>query len=137
MRGCSRVSIQRPTAGDSEEDWLFFDRARMWVQAGEGGNGCVAFRREKDKPKMGPSGGTGGRGGSVYLICDEGLNMLRQEVRATAFTQVHYTCVVKLAFVWSNMLQHEVLAVHSHLHLYSHRNSQQQRTSIHTMRIHV
>lgn len=73
-----------PVEGDSEEDWLFFDRARMWVQAGEGGNGCVAFRREKDKPKMGPSGGTGGRGGSVYLICDEGLNMLRQEVHFRA-----------------------------------------------------
>ena len=58
-----------------EPDWLFFDRARIFVAAGDGGNGCVAFRREKDKPKMGPCGGNGGRGGSVVLECDEGLNL--------------------------------------------------------------
>ena len=46
----------------------------------------MAFRREKDKPKMGPCGGNGGRGGSVYLVCDEGLNTLKPEVhfRATS-----------------------------------------------------
>ena len=38
----------------------------------------MAFKREKDKPKMGPGGGSGGRGGSVHLVCDEGLNMLKQ-----------------------------------------------------------
>ena len=67
-------------------DWLFFDRARISVRAGDGGNGCVAFRREKDKPKMGPCGGNGGRGGSIYLVCDEGLNTLKPEVhfRATS-----------------------------------------------------
>eukprot|EP00965_Chrysotila_dentata_P016372 541761-Pleurochrysis_carterae.AAC.2 len=54
------------------------------VQAGTGGDGCVAFRREKDKPKMGPAGGNGGRGGSVLLKCDEGLNMLKQEVHFRA-----------------------------------------------------
>ena len=67
-----------------EPDWLFFDRARIFVAAGDGGNGCVAFRREKDKPKMGPCGGNGGRGGSVVLECDEGLNTLRQEVHFRA-----------------------------------------------------
>ena len=67
-----------------EPDWLFFDRARIFVAAGDGGNGCVAFRREKDKPKMGPCGGNGGRGGSVFLECDEGLNTLRQEVHFRA-----------------------------------------------------
>ena len=72
--------------GPSDEDWLFFDRARISVTAGDGGNGCVAFRREKDKPKMGPCGGNGGRGGSIYLVCDEGLNTLKPEVhfRATS-----------------------------------------------------
>lgn len=70
-------------AGD-DEDWLFFDRARIFVAAGAGGDGCVAFRREKDKPKMGPCGGNGGRGGSIYLICDEGLNTLKQEVHFRA-----------------------------------------------------
>merc|ERR1719221_281940 len=51
-----------------EEDWLFFDRQRVHVTAGDGGDGCVAFRREKDKPKMGPAGGSGGRGGSVFFV---------------------------------------------------------------------
>ena len=57
---------------------MFFDSMRIFAAAGDGGNGCVAFKREKDKPKMGPGGGNGGRGGSVYLTCDEGLNMLKQ-----------------------------------------------------------
>lgn len=75
-------AIGRP----GDEDWLFFDRARIQVTAGDGGNGCVAFRREKDKPKMGPCGGNGGRGGTVWLECDEGLNTLKPEVhfRATS-----------------------------------------------------
>ena len=77
--GMNRVDV-------GQEDWLFFDRARIRVTAGDGGDGCVAFRREKDKPKMGPCGGNGGRGGSVYLVCDEGLNTLKPEVhfRATS-----------------------------------------------------
>jgi GTP-binding protein len=75
-----RFGTRLPDEEDNEDDWLFFDRARIWVEAGDGGNGCVGFRREKDKPKMGPAGGNGGRGGSVYLVCDEGLNMLKQEV---------------------------------------------------------
>ena len=77
-------ATSKRTGGD---DWLFFDRAKVSVTGGGGGNGCVAFRREKDKPKMGPCGGNGGRGGSVYLECDEGLNTLKlSEVhfRATA-----------------------------------------------------
>jgi len=76
--------VRLPDEADDEADWLFFDRARIWVQAGDGGNGCVAFRREKDKPKMGPAGGNGGRGGSIHLVCDEGLNMLKQEVHFRA-----------------------------------------------------
>jgi len=67
-----------------DDDWLFFDRARVSVTAGSGGDGCVAFRREKDKPKMGPCGGNGGRGGSIYLECDEGLNTLKPEVHFKA-----------------------------------------------------
>jgi GTP-binding protein len=78
--GGLRFGTRLPDEQDDEADWLFFDRARIWVEAGDGGNGCVGFRREKDKPKMGPAGGNGGRGGSVYLVCDEGLNMLKQEV---------------------------------------------------------
>lgn len=54
----------------------FVDEAIIKVEAGDGGNGCVGFRREKFIPKGGPDGGDGGDGGSVYLVGDEGLNTL-------------------------------------------------------------
>jgi GTP-binding protein len=54
----------------------FVDEVRIRVQAGDGGNGCVSFRREKFIPKGGPDGGDGGDGGSVYLRADSGLNTL-------------------------------------------------------------
>ena len=54
----------------------FFDRAKIYVQAGNGGNGSAHFRREKFVPMGGPDGGDGGRGGSVYLVADPGMNTL-------------------------------------------------------------
>ena len=54
----------------------FVDEATIRVAAGDGGNGCVSFRREKYIPKGGPDGGDGGDGGSVYLLADSGLNTL-------------------------------------------------------------
>lgn len=54
----------------------FVDEVKIWVEAGDGGNGCLSFRREKFIPKGGPDGGDGGDGGSVYLIADEGVNTL-------------------------------------------------------------
>ncbi|MXP50219.1 Obg family GTPase CgtA [Pantoea sp. Eser] len=54
----------------------FVDEATILVVAGDGGNGCVSFRREKYIPKGGPDGGDGGDGGDVYLIADENLNTL-------------------------------------------------------------
>ncbi len=54
----------------------FVDEATIDVKAGDGGNGCVSFRREKYIPMGGPDGGDGGDGGSVYLVADAGLNTL-------------------------------------------------------------
>jgi GTPase len=55
---------------------IFLDEARIHVRAGRGGNGCVAFRREKYVPRGGPSGGDGGEGGSVYLAGHANRNTL-------------------------------------------------------------
>lgn len=54
----------------------FVDEAKFYVKAGDGGNGCVSFRREKFVPKGGPDGGDGGRGGSVYLEASSDLTSL-------------------------------------------------------------
>ena len=55
---------------------MFIDEAKIRVKAGDGGNGCVAFRREKYVPRGGPSGGDGGRGGDVVMEASERHNTL-------------------------------------------------------------
>ena len=54
----------------------FIDEARIKVRGGDGGDGAIAWRREKYVPKGGPAGGDGGDGGSIVLVVDEGLSTL-------------------------------------------------------------
>src|SRR5512146_2046569 len=55
---------------------MFIDEARITVKAGDGGNGCMAFRREKFVPRGGPSGGDGGHGGDIVMESSERHNTL-------------------------------------------------------------
>src|SRR3954471_998616 len=55
---------------------MFVDEVKVYAKAGHGGKGCVAFLRETFRPKGGPSGGNGGRGGNVILQADHDLNNL-------------------------------------------------------------
>jgi len=64
---------------------VFFDEAKIYVKGGDGGNGCVAFRREKYVPFGGPSGGDGGAGGNVYLVASPHRNTLLHFKRKVHF----------------------------------------------------
>src|SRR6202048_3420144 len=55
---------------------MFYDHTKIFVKAGDGGNGSIHFRREKFAPFGGPDGGDGGKGGSVYIEATTGLNTL-------------------------------------------------------------
>ena len=55
---------------------MFYDKVRIFIKGGDGGNGMVSFRREKYVPEGGPSGGDGGLGGSVYLVGDKGATTM-------------------------------------------------------------
>jgi GTP-binding protein len=61
------------------------DRARIHVQAGAGGHGCLSFRREAHVPRGGPDGGDGGRGGDVVLVCDDSMRDLESFRRRSHF----------------------------------------------------
>jgi GTP-binding protein len=62
------------------------DRARIHVEAGGGGDGCMSFRREAHVPKGGPDGGDGGRGGDVVLVCDDSYRDLEHFRRSSHFS---------------------------------------------------
>src|SRR2546423_12486415 len=68
---------------------MFYDHTKIFVKAGDGGNGSIHFRREKFAPFGGPDGGDGGRGGSIYIEATSNLNTLvdyryRQHFKASA-----------------------------------------------------
>ena len=71
----SGLVMQAQSVGNDAE-WQFFDTARLNASGGNGGKGCVAFLRLKGEPLGGPAGGRGGKGGDVWLVCDESLNTL-------------------------------------------------------------
>jgi GTP-binding protein len=79
MPGQERTGRDTPAVGSE------VDEARIWVKAGDGGNGVVSFRREKFVPFGGPDGGDGGRGGSVYLVADPGISTLLEFSRRRHF----------------------------------------------------
>jgi hypothetical protein len=81
-----------------------FDTARIYVKAGDGGAGCVAFRREPYVEKGGPNGGNGGKGGNVWVIADEGLNSL-----LSFRNQCHFRAGNGSAGGWFLHLQYESL----------------------------
>ena len=56
---------------------MFLDRVKIWVRAGDGGDGAATFRQEAHVPRGGPDGGDGGRGGSITLRVDAGQTTLR------------------------------------------------------------
>jgi GTPase len=64
---------------------MLYDRARIEVKAGPGGNGSASFRREAHVPRGGPDGGNGGRGGDVVLLCDDSLRDLAAFKRKTHY----------------------------------------------------
>src|SRR5467141_1612722 len=64
---------------------MLHDRARIHVQAGRGGDGCMSFRREAHVPRGGPDGGDGGRGGAVVAECDDSLRDLQALARRTHY----------------------------------------------------
>lgn len=64
---------------------MFHDSARIYVEGGRGGDGCVSFRREAHVPRGGPDGGDGGHGGDVVLVCDPSRRDLASERRAPHF----------------------------------------------------
>jgi GTPase len=72
--GPGRVAASAPLA--YLDAMKFLDEANVYIRSGDGGNGCVAFRREKFIEFGGPSGGNGGRGGDVIIEVADGLNTL-------------------------------------------------------------
>src|SRR5947208_2896038 len=64
---------------------MLYDKARIYVQGGTGGDGAMSFRREAHVPRGGPDGGDGGRGGDVVVVCDDSLRDLQRFTRTLTY----------------------------------------------------
>ncbi|CAG9462771.1 unnamed protein product [Pedinophyceae sp. YPF-701] len=74
-----------PARASTSVEVRAYDTATVFVKSGDGGNGCVAFRREKFVPRGGPSGGSGGRGGHVWVVGDSSMSSLLPFRRSVHF----------------------------------------------------
>ena len=70
MLGSGARPSRVPTPSTRYSPSSMYDTAKIWVEGGAGGNGCISFRREAHVPRGGPDGGDGGHGGDVVLVCD-------------------------------------------------------------------
>src|ERR1700689_3104433 len=76
-----QLGAQTPPARDFRAEsviieLMFIDRVTLYCQAGDGGSGCLSFRREAHVPQGGPNGGDGGKGGDVIVVADENATSL-------------------------------------------------------------
>ena len=79
-----------------EDDNMFVDEVLINVQAGNGGNGCMAYRREACVPMGGPFGGNGGKGADIIFKADEGLKTLIEIMGKMVKVKINMVVIVKI-----------------------------------------
>src|ERR1041385_644970 len=94
--GRRRSAARRRIAARAAKPYLtfmkFLDEAKVYIRSGDGGNGCISFRREKFIEFGGPNGGDGGRGGDVIVEAVDGLNTRSEEHTSELQSPLHPAC---------------------------------------------